>query len=100
MRKGPAMNDRTVLASLGLALVLAAGTVSGPGPGSGGGVAVPPAAAPASLLSATGGPPISFVENRGQLDPHVTFALRGGDTDIFLGRTGLTYALAAHPADG
>src|SRR6059036_264560 len=53
----------------------------------------PPAEADrAKVLSALDKSPVSFVENRGQVDPRVAYYVQGRDTTIYFTSQGLTFS--------
>lgn len=45
------------------------------------------------ILASLDGLPLSFIENRGQTDGRVAYYLKGGDTTVFFGGDGVTFAL-------
>jgi hypothetical protein len=52
------------------------------------------AATPAEARAAIGRLPLCFVENRGQLDSRVAYAVSGEDTSVYFTPDGVTYALS------
>ena len=78
---------------LAMALILAARDPSTPAPAS----SAPPVAGDAGtrarLVGGFARMPLYFVENRGQLDPRVAYAVQGRETAIYFTREGVTFSL-------
>ena len=78
---------------LGMGLVLAARDPFTPAPAVGAAFAARETGSKARLVDGFARMPLYFVENRGQLDPRVAFAVQGRNTAIYFTKEGVTFSL-------
>src|SRR4051794_9108796 len=71
-----------------IVLLLGSASVSKPGPAGAAAIAPSAAAVGARLVE----PRLSFVPNRGQLDPRAAFSAQGADAGVYFTSTGVRYA--------
>lgn len=82
---------------LALTLVLAMRDLSAPAPA--GHTSPATRKAEARLVDGFGRMPLYFVENRGQFDPRVAYAVHGRDTAIYFTKEGVTFSLTSPEAE-
>ena len=54
----------------------------------------------ARIIASLGQMPLYFIENQGQTDESVAYYLKGGDTTVFFGADGLTFAMDGVDLEG